>query len=302
MLEIGLDREAFYSKNISISRFEAIGGDNLDQAVALKLLLPQVVAAGLPFDELSQRQLHEDVLPQLLKAAETLKVEICRDVQFQQAAARQLSAASTVSSALPALASSSDTKQLAEPLTVRVDGQAYTVPRPAITYAQFAEAIEPFLDECCDREELRGYSFISIFEPINSALDKAGLERDEIDYVLLVGGSAKNPYVQQVLHAAFPGARRLLIPTDLQTHVGKGAAIHSLLLHGLGRNLIQPITGESISVITKGGQLEPLVPAGTSIPCGTQRITNLRPSVRASRCSKYPFAWATPTAFCTLFT
>lgn len=288
VLEIGLDREAFYSKNLSISRFEAIGGDNLDQAVALKLLLPQVVASGLPLDELSQRQLHEDILPQLLKAAETLKVEICRDVQFQQAAARQLSTTSSVVTALPALASSSDTKQLAEPLTVRVEGQTYTVPRPAITYAQFAKAIDPFLDECCDREELRGYSFISIFEPINSALEKAGLERDEIDYVLLVGGSAKNPYVQQVLQTAFPGTRRLLIPTDLQTHVGKGAAIHSLLLHGLGRNLIQPITGEPISVITKGGQLEPLVPAGTSIPCGTQRITNLRPQREGQQVLEVP--------------
>ena len=271
ILEIGLDRIAYYSKNLSVSRFEALGGDDVDAAVALKVLLPQLKANGLPVDEISRRQLSEDVLPQLLKAAETLKIELCRDVSFQRSAG-------TSDGLLPALASSSGTKQLATPLSVRLSPtEIFTVPRPTASYEQFEEVMSTFLDEDCDRETLHGHTFLSIFDPIGSALEKANLERDEIDHVLLVGGSAKNPYVQAALHKAFPGKRRLLIPAELQTHVSKGAAIHSLLFHGLGRNLIQPIISEPLCVITRGGQLETLVPAGTEIPCAVQRISGLRP-------------------------
>lgn len=271
VLEIGLDRVAYYSKNLSISRFEALGGDDVDAAVALKILLPQFQAQGLVVDDLSLRQKKEDVLPQLLKAAETLKIELCRDISFHQSAGSD-------TTLLPALAGSASTKQLAAPLTISLSPtERYTVPRPTASYAQFEEVMSTFLDEDCDREILHGKTFLSIFEPIGSALEKAALERDDIDHVLLVGGSAKNPYVQAALHKAFPGKRRLLIPAELQTHVSKGAAIHSLLFHGLGRNLIQPIISEPLCVIIRGGQLETLVPAGTEIPCGVQSISGLRP-------------------------
>jgi molecular chaperone DnaK len=291
VLEIGLDREAFYSKNLSISRFEAIGGDNLDIAVALKVLLPQLEAVGLPVEDFSRRQLNEDILPQLLKAAETLKIELCRTVAFSQQSERTSyapTAIANISSSLPALAHSDTVKQLAEPLTVYFQGQTYTVPKVTITYSQFATAIAPFLDPDCDAEELHGQMFLSIFEPIKSALEKAALESEDLDYVLLIGGSAKNPYVESALREAFPGKGRLLIPRDLQAHVGKGAAIHSLMFHGLGRNLIQPITGEPISVITRGGHLETLVPSGTQIPCPTQRITGLRPQREGQQTLEVP--------------
>jgi molecular chaperone DnaK len=271
ILEIGLDRTAtYYSKNLSISRFEALGGDDIDAAVALKILLPQFQAQGLDVNELSTRQRKEDVLPQLLKAAETLKIELCRDISFHSEEVN--------SSSLPTLASSTTKKQLANPLTVTLSpSETYTVQRPTASYEQFEQVMSTFLDEDCDREVLHGYTFLSIFEPIESALEKAALERDDIDYVLLVGGSAKNPYVQAALRKSFPGKRRLLIPAELQTHVSKGAAIHSLLFHGLGRNLIQPIISEPLCVITRGGQLETLVKEGTEIPCEVKRITGLRP-------------------------
>ena len=276
VLEIGLDRVAYYSKNLSVSRFEALGGDDVDAAVALKVLLPQLETAGLPTKELSMKQLYEDILPQLLKAAETLKIEICRDVQFQ------MSTTADAALDLPILARAVTTRQLATSLSVKVEGKDYSVPKPTISYRQFEQDVmATFLDEDCPRErhggDFYGRTFLSIFEPITSALDKAGLDREEVDHVLLVGGSAKNPYVQAALHQAFPGKRRLLIPAELQTHVSKGAAIHSLLFHGLGRNLIQPIISEPLCVVTRGGQLEPLVPAGTEIPCETKRISGLRP-------------------------
>ena len=42
ILEIGKDNKGLYSKNISISRFEHLGGDNIDNLIAIDVLLPQL--------------------------------------------------------------------------------------------------------------------------------------------------------------------------------------------------------------------------------------------------------------------
>jgi len=70
--------------------------------------------------------------------------------------------------------------------------------------------------------------FTTIFNPIQTALKKASLTKDEIDYVLFIGGSSKNPYVQAALKEHFKESE-LLVPRDLQTHVSSGAAIYAAI-------------------------------------------------------------------------
>ena len=72
---------------------------------------------------------------------------------------------------------------------------------------------------------------LSIFNPISTALNKAKLNESDIDYVLFIGGSAKNPLIQQAIKDRFHDSSYLL-PRDLQTHVSKGAAVNSLLYNG----------------------------------------------------------------------
>ena len=43
----------------------------------------------------------------------------------------------------------------------------------------------------------------NIFMPIESAIRKANVKKSEIDYVLLIGGSAQNPFIQEELHKHF---------------------------------------------------------------------------------------------------
>jgi len=115
----------------------------------------------------------------------------------------------------------------------------------------------------------------SIFNPIESALHKAHLNKDEeLDYVLFIGGSSKNPYVQHALSEYFADSE-LLIPNNLQTHVSKGAAIHSLVINGFGKNIIRPITSEPIIVITKNNSQRTLIPAGVEIPYAKVTIDDL---------------------------
>jgi hypothetical protein len=52
--------------------------------------------------------------------------------------------------------------------------------------------------------------------------------------------------------------------------------VHSLFVHGLGWELIRPITSEPIFVVTRHGNLEQLLPAGTAVPSPDIAVTELR--------------------------
>ena len=75
---------------------------------------------------------------------------------------------------------------------------------------------------------------------------------------------------------------------NLQTHVSQGAAIHSLLLNGMNKCVIQPITSEPIIVITKDTQPKIILPAGTQIPCNTVAIEDLVTSRQGQKTIELP--------------
>ena len=130
--------------------------------------------------------------------------------------------------------------------------------------------------------------FNSIFKSINSAIDKSSLTKNDIDYVLLIGGSSYNPYIQYALREHF-NESTLRIPRDLQAHVSKGAAIHSLIYNGLGHNIINPISSEPIFVVTNGIQNQRiLVPAGTYMPSDDILIDDLETSKEGQSCIELP--------------
>jgi len=148
---------------------------------------------------------------------------------------------------------------------------------PSITFQQFHEGMKTFLRSTVTypaKLSSKKSELISIFSPVNTSLKKANLTKDEIDYVLLIGGSSKNPYVQAALKEYFKESE-LLIPRDLQTHVSAGAAIHSLVYNGFNKNIIQPITSEPIIVITKDETPKVVLKAGTHIPCDLILIDDL---------------------------
>jgi len=83
-----------------------------------------------------------------------------------------------------------------------------------ISRREFVEMIRPYLDttvECCRR-----------------ALKKADVTPEELNEVLLVGGSTYGPWVQQAIRDAFPACKPKLFAPDLC--VGAGAAIHAAMV------------------------------------------------------------------------
>ena len=280
ILELGKNLNGVYSKNLSISRFEKLGGDDIDKLIAIEYLFPALLLENDLNSEDFKTPEKKRIIERLLKTAEELKIEICQDIALKMH-----------EKVLPQEASSEEFVSLGGRITIDTGKHGkITLTRPKISYSQFLEVMKKFLIH----EEKAAYKtkeieeeFPSVFSPIRTALFKAGLDADEIDYVLFIGGSSKNPYVQANLKNYFKESE-LLIPRDLQTHVSEGAAIHSLIFNGFNKNIIQPITSEPFLVITKDDIPKVLLQAGTEIPCNLMVVDDLISSYPGQKSIELP--------------
>ena len=269
ILEIGKGANGFYSKNLSISKFSKLGGDDIDRYIAYHYLMPQLLKAnGKTADDFRIPD-KRHISTQLMKIAEQLKILVCKDIANMMGGMK-----------LPALKDSDMTRDIN--LSVRIETKCGVLEKEgfSLSYKEFTETMKVFLKkEGQGVTQIKGEDeYVSIFNPLKSALKKAHLNKDEeLDYVLFIGGSSQNPYIQSALSEYFEESE-LLIPSNLQTHVSKGAAIHSLVMNGFGKNIVQPITSEPIIVITKDLTPRTLIPAGTEIPCERIIIDDLIPN------------------------
>lgn len=265
ILEIGKSVNGIYSKNLSISKFTQLGGNDIDRFITHRYLLPKFLEKnGKKLTDFRTPE-RKVIASQLYKVAERLKILINKNIALV-----------TSEFKIP------DVKSSKQPITVEYPVEVDTTQGKLsqnvfqLSPAQLTEAMKVFTKNSSLPDTYKGeedYNNISM--PINSSIQKAGISKDEVDYVLFIGGSAQSPYIQESLRSMFPDSE-LLVPRDLQTHVSKGAAIHSLLMNGLGKCIIQPITSEPILVVTKDSTgLRILFPAGSPIPCNTVTIDDL---------------------------
>ena len=266
ILGLGKDLNGIYSKNLSISKFEKLGGDDIDRYIAEEYLLPKLLKeSGYEISDFRTPEKNRIVI-QLLKAAEQLKIMICETIALQMS-----------NKLLPLKAISSDFVSVGLNIEIDTRKGLLKLTEPKLSYLQFNEVMKTFLKTTSlipIKSKFTQDDFATIFSPIQTALKKAKLTKNDIDYVLFIGGSSKNPYVQVALKEYFSESD-LLIPRDLQTHVSGGAAIHSLVFNGYNKNIIQPITSEPIIVITKDETTKVILKAGTHIPCDLIIIDDL---------------------------
>lgn len=265
ILEIGKDLDGLYSKNIAISKFTQMGGDDIDRYLTYHYLLPRFLKANNKKESDFLTQERKYVATQLYKIAEQLKILICKELVVKM---NDL--------IITKEARKADQRfLLTTPINITTAKGILYQEEFYLTVGEMGEAMQVFLKQSnlpvrYKHEE----DYNNIFMPINSAIRKAKIKNEEIDYILLIGGSAQNPYVQEALRMHFEDSK-ILVPQDLQTHVSKGAAINSLLLHGLGKCIIKPITSEPIILITKDTRTKVLLEAGANIPCDVKIIDDL---------------------------
>ena len=127
-----------------------------------------------------------------------------------------------------------------------------------ITRAKFEELIKPIVEKTID--------------PCNQALKDAKLKPEDIDHVVLVGGTTRIPYVRQLVEKIF--GKKPERGVDPMECVAFGAAIQAGILSGeLEKDIVLlDVTPLTLSIETLGGVATPLIERNTTIPTKKSKI------------------------------
>lgn len=115
--------------------------------------------------------------------------------------------------------------------------------------------------------------FIMSMKPIRDVLDSAALTRDDIDDVILVGGTTRIPKIQQLILSFFEESniKRLNKTLNPDEVVSAGASIYGYILthndEPFSQNLVLlDITPLSLGIETLNTQMTTIIPRNTVIP------------------------------------
>ena len=120
-------------------------------------------------------------------------------------------------------------------------------------------------------EQLIGNLVKRTVAPMKKALEDAKLTRDQIDEVILVGGSTRIPLVQKTVEEFFGKAPNKSVNPD--EVVAMGAAIQGgVLSQDIDNVLLLDVTPLNLGIETLGGVMTTLIEANTTIPTRKEEV------------------------------
>lgn len=120
-------------------------------------------------------------------------------------------------------------------------------------------------------EELAGDLIKKTIPLCRDAVEDAGMKIEDLDHVVLVGGSTRIPLVQRLVEEYF--GRKPAQSVNPDEVVALGAAIESSVLTGQRKDLVLiDVTPLTLGVETLGGVLAPIIKRNSPIPTRNSRI------------------------------
>jgi len=108
-------------------------------------------------------------------------------------------------------------------------------------------------------------------KPCEEALKFAGMAKEDVDEVLLVGGQTRTPRVQQIVHEIFGRGPSIEINPD--EVVGIGAAVQAGILKGEVKDMVLlDVTPLSLGIETRGGMFAKIIERNATIPTRKSKI------------------------------
>jgi len=107
--------------------------------------------------------------------------------------------------------------------------------------------------------------------PVKLALADAKLKPEEIDEVVLVGGTTRTPLIRRAVQDFFGRAPHIELNPD--EVVALGAAVQANILeHGVSNMLLLDVTPLSLGIETYGGAVAKIISRNSPIPAGAQEM------------------------------
>ncbi len=138
------------------------------------------------------------------------------------------------------------------------DGIDFTT---TLSRAKFESLCEPHFNKC--------------MELVKEILKNANMKNEDINDVVLIGGSTRIPKIREMLKVYFGKDPKISINPD--EAVAYGAAIQGAILSETGNEQINALTlidctALSVGIETSGGLMSKIIERGTSIPCSKSQV------------------------------
>ena len=248
--------------NKAISRFNDLGGQDVDMLLAEEHLYPILIEKFPDVESVDYSVLIKQILPQLAIIGEKLKIGICQKLNIKRVDKKVNNI------------NYSDLLFKQDNCKIKTSFSEYDLGSISIS----AEEFENYFKKLYFPKEYK-FKYIdkvvtSINSSINDIVGKAKLSYHDLQYVLFVGGSSFNPFIESFTNEALPKALTLTTH-DPDILIAEGAAVYSYFYFIHNISLITPIVSETIGIITKDDNFFPIINEGESLPA-TISLPNFR--------------------------